>query len=120
MRKLFKRRFQIMQEGIKEELPAELRSTYMSQGGLYFWLSLPAEFDSEVLYREVLERNVAFLPGKIFRVNQEPTPFFRLSFAAVDETQIIKGMKILGQAINEVLSKGNKREEREEGFTPLL
>ncbi|MDI3547446.1 MAG: 2-aminoadipate transaminase [Halanaerobiales bacterium] len=115
MRQLFKKRFQMMKIMMKS-FPSEVSLIFEPQGGLYFWLSLPEDVDSESFYRMALKNGVAFLPGRVFSVKEGNLPLFRLSFAAVDEPEIKRGMDLLARLLREFIEKGNRRE----GYLPLL
>ncbi len=70
------------------------------EGGLFIWCSLPDRFDSSVLFKEAVEKKVAFVTGSACMVNQnEKSSSFRLNFSQADKDKIEEGIKILGTVI---------------------
>ncbi|MCO6452048.1 MAG: PLP-dependent aminotransferase family protein [Caldilineales bacterium] len=84
-------------------------ATYMPQdctwslpgGGLYLWLKLPEDGPSATsLYVHALELGVAFAPGHLFYLNQEPgaSHSLRLNFVLHPPAVIADGIRRLGNA----------------------
>ncbi len=94
-RELFQRRYKLMKSEIEDNLPEEIKITFEIKGGLYFWLNLPHNLDSQELYKKTAQQGVAFSPGYLFSINKRYSNYFRLSFAAVDENQIKRGINML-------------------------
>jgi len=114
-RNLFKKRFEVMSEEIDKKLPEEIESFIKPEGGLYFWLKLPQGKDSSKLYEQAAEKGVVFSPGYLFTASSAKSEYFRLSFAAVDEKEIKKGMDILSEVVRDYLGSSD-----EDDFSPLL
>ena len=66
-------------------------------GGMFLWCELTEGIDAEALFKEGVERKVAYVPGTHFYANGGHKNTFRLNFTMVDEDRIRKGMKILGE-----------------------
>ena len=115
MRKLFNKRFKVMEEAINKELLSSADLLYNPKGGLYFWLELRDNYSSEKLYKKALEKGVAFLPGSLFYHDNRDSNKFRLSFAASDEGEIKNGIKILAKNIKEIQVNSENK-----GYTPLV
>ena len=115
MRQLFKKRFNIMKGAINKYLLPSVELLYNPKGGLYFWLRLNNNFNSERLYKKSLENGVAFLPGTLFFHDNRESADFRLSFAASNEKEIKKGIKILADNIKEIQTNNKNK-----GYTPLV
>ncbi|MFW5979649.1 MAG: PLP-dependent aminotransferase family protein, partial [Halanaerobium sp.] len=94
-RELFQRRYKLMKSEIEDNLPEEIKITFEIKGGLYFWLNLPHNLDSQELYKKTAQQGVAFSPGYLFSIKKRYSNYFRLSFAAVDENQIKRGINML-------------------------
>ncbi len=71
--------------------------TYLEpKGGLSLWLKLPKDVDALELYNECTENNLAIVPGKVFFTDDSIySNYIRLSFGAINNEQIIDGIKIL-------------------------
>lgn len=115
MRNLFKKRFKVMEEAINEYLLTSAKLLYKPAGGLYFWLELKDNYNSEKLYKKSLEKGVAFLPGSLFYHDNRKTNKFRLSFAASNEQEIKRGIRILSKNIKEMQVNSKNK-----GYTPLV
>ncbi|MCC3144642.1 PLP-dependent aminotransferase family protein [Halanaerobium sp. Z-7514] len=115
-RELFKKRFEIMASEIENKLTDLIELSYRPNGGLYFWLKLPEVKNSNAFYETAVDRGVVFSPGNLFSIDQKPSPYFRLSFAAVNEQEIALGIKLLSNAARRFLndSKDNSN------YSPLL
>ncbi|MDY0236952.1 MAG: hypothetical protein RBR71_13080, partial [Gudongella sp.] len=60
-------------------------------------------WDSIRFYEEASKREVALVPGNVFFTEEEPdVHYIRLSFSAVDEVQIKKGMRIIKEIIDDI------------------
>ena len=71
-------------------------------GGLFLWLTLPDELNSEELVQPSLEKGVIFVPGRSFYTNGRGAQNIRMNFSNASLSQIEKGMKLLGQVMAEV------------------
>ncbi|TGA96283.1 PLP-dependent aminotransferase family protein [Sporolactobacillus shoreae] len=81
-----------MMECIKSFFPKEIRHS-APEGGLFIWIELPEQIDSQDLFDECLKNNVAFVPGKPFFPNSARNNTFRLNYSNMPEDRIVKGMK---------------------------
>ncbi len=96
-----------MLESLERHLPEDFRWS-RPQGGMFVWVEGPKGFDAVELQRRVLERNVAFVPGRYFYVNEEVgAATFRMNFTAAEPDTIEHAIGIIADAIAEQLqSKG--------------
>lgn len=115
LRSIYNRRFHLMREKIRYFHP-DVSLVYGPRGGLYFWLSLPDDLKSDDLHLEAAKKGVAFLPGRVFIPENIQTPFFRLSFAAANDSEIKKGMDLLIKLTTDYIERGVSTRE----YIPLL
>ncbi len=115
IRIIFNRRFHLMKEKIRYFHP-DVSLIFGPRGGLYFWMSLPMGKNSDNFYLMALKNGVAFLPGSAFMLSERSTPFFRLSFADVNEKDIKNGMDIMIKLTQQFIDEGDKRRD----YMPLL
>jgi 2-aminoadipate transaminase len=66
---------------------------------------LPTWISLTDLYLAAIERGVAFAPGPLFFPGAPAYPAFRLSFSQATPERIAVGIKRLGGALGEVLSR---------------
>lgn len=110
----YRQQCQHMTALLERELPKGVSATNPC-GGLFLWLTLPEELNSEELVQPSLEKGVIFVPGRSFYTNGRGTQNIRMNFSNASLTQIEKGMKLLGQVMAEQLAqKSFKSVERNE------
>ena len=61
-------------------------------GGMFIWVTLPAQFDAAELLRRALRADIAFVPGGAFFPDGSGKNTLRLSFSTCDEAQIEIGI----------------------------
>ena len=69
------------------------------QGGMFIWITLPAQIDSMVLLQAAVAANVAFVPGAPFYASDAQHNTLRLSFVTVAPEQIRAGIATLAALI---------------------
>jgi DNA-binding transcriptional MocR family regulator len=75
-------------------------------GGLFIWVTLPGEVDSNELFLAARQRGVLFSRGELFHVGGSGRDTLRLGFGGVDPERIPEGIAVLGELIRERLSEG--------------
>jgi len=86
------------------------------RGGMFVWLTLPAEMDAGPngpLVKSAIREGVLYIPGEFGHVNEAgpcPTNEIRLSFGDATVDQIEEGVRRLRRAINLVLREGRRTE----------
>lgn len=101
---IYRPRQQAMFDALAVHLPEDFAYT-RPEGGMFIWVEGPPGFDAEALQRRILERGVAFVPGKYFYVNPEGKQnTFRMNFTAADPATIERAIAIVGDAIAEELA----------------
>jgi 2-aminoadipate transaminase len=114
MRKIYTDRLNALDEALRKSMPEGVRWE-KPEGGMAFWLELPAGFDASELMIHARERGVLFAPGRYFYV-QSPLPnTLRLGFASLNEKQIARGVATLADLLRVEMRKrqrGTRRAER--------
>jgi 2-aminoadipate transaminase len=96
---LYAPRQQAMIEALEAHLPEDFKFT-RPEGGMFIWVEGPKGFDAEALQARLLERGVAFVPGKYFYVNPESNGnTFRMNFTAADPETIERAISTMGDVI---------------------
>jgi len=98
VRKTYKYRRDVMQEMIESEFPKNIKNT-APKGGTFIWVELPTDVNAREVLQEAVKKNVAFIPGGSFYPESNTENAMRLSFVSMDEQEIRKGMKLLGQVL---------------------
>ena len=98
MRKEYGNRLATIEEALEKHMPEGVTWT-KPQGGMCLWVTLPPGFDASELMIHVRERGVLFAPGRYFYFQNPQPNTFRLSFAALDERRIARGVSTLAELL---------------------
>ena len=79
-------------------------------GGLFIWVRLPDDVDTQALRPLALEKGVNFLPGQSFHYRRDRVPYLRLAFGHLTQKQIRDGLPILARCIKSCRSSNERRE----------
>ncbi len=87
---------------------ADLAIWEVPKGGLFFWLTLNQNVDTQALLAQAIQHKVAFMPGESFFPfpDQEPKPScLRLNFSHASTCQAEEGLKKLANLLRSAYSK---------------
>jgi len=71
-------------------------------GGLTVWCRLKKGISEKALCKRLAEQDVIVYPGRVFYLNKNDYGHIRLSFSKVSDEDIIKGIKVIGQVLDEM------------------
>jgi 2-aminoadipate transaminase len=95
---VYRKRRDLMLEAMKAHFPQEA-SWKKPRGGLFQWVDLPRGADALSLLLKTRGQGVLFAPDRIFSVEEWERAGLRLGFAGIQEEEIEKGIRILGDAL---------------------
>ncbi len=95
IRQVYGERFEFMDARLREFMPAGYSWT-KPEGGMFLWVTGPAELDSTALLRQALKHNVAFVPGRDFFPGDGGNNYLRLNFSNSTPGRIREGIRRLG------------------------
>ncbi|MDY7575692.1 PLP-dependent aminotransferase family protein [Actimicrobium sp. CCI2.3] len=98
IRALYAERCAAMLAALTDFFPAGVTWT-QPEGGMFIWVTLPAQIDSMQLLDQAIAQNVAFVPGAPFYANNPVRNTLRLSFVTVTPERIREGIEKLGKLI---------------------
>jgi 2-aminoadipate transaminase len=98
MKKIYRGRLETMEEALAKHMPEGMAWT-QPEGGLSVWVTLPTGIDAAELLIHLRERGVIFVPGRFFYFQHPQPNALRLSFAALDEKQIVRGIQSLAELL---------------------
>jgi 2-aminoadipate transaminase len=101
--RVYRARRDAMHQALTAHLPAGC-SWNIPDGGLFFWVRLPEQIDTQMLLPLAAERQVVFVPGAPFWVGQPVKNTMRLNFSNAAEERIQEGARRLGEAIGRMIS----------------
>lgn len=100
---LYRPRQEAMLNALAAHMPEDFRFS-RPEGGMFVWVEGPKGFDAVELQRRVLERGVAFVPGKYFYVNEEAgAATLRMNFTAADPATIDYAVGVIADGIAQML-----------------
>lgn len=104
MKKIYNEKKNIMIKKIQEYMPNLVKYTNPN-GGFFIYIDLPDNVSGEKLFYNTIKDNVAFVTGEPFHTDsKEGDRHIRLSFSNSSEQQIDFGIKVIGEAIKNLLS----------------
>ncbi len=95
---VYKKRRDAMVRAIQTYFPSDVVYE-IPKGGLFMWLALDSRINTKLLLRECIKQNVAFVPGEAFFPNGGGEHFMRLNYSNMNEEMIDKGIKCLGEIV---------------------
>ncbi len=101
---LYKPKRDIMISSIKEFFPAGY-TCYKPEGGMFTWLTLQENIDTEAMFIDAIKEKVAYVQGKAFHVDSGGGQSMRLNFSYSADEQIQEGIKRLGHVIKKKIEK---------------
>jgi len=94
-----------MIESIKKYFPKNVTYT-VPEGGMFLWITLPKGISSMDLFDLAIKQDVAFVPGNPFYTDgKQSYNTLRLNFSCSDVFAIEEGIRRLGRAIHDLISK---------------
>ena len=75
------------------------------KGGMFAWVTLPKDIDTEIMFLDSIKMKVAYVHGKAFHVDGGGERSMRLNFSYSTNEQIKEGIRRLGKVIETKLEK---------------
>ena len=98
---LYKSQANAMVEAMKEYFPSNVKFT-IPKGGMFTWATLEEGKSALELFNKAIAKNVAFVPGDPFYVNETNVNTLRLNYTNADTETIKEGIKRLAQSMSEI------------------
>lgn len=102
----YKERREIMIQSIHDFFPKNIKHS-TPDGGLFIWVELPENIDTQEVFNECLKHDVAFVPGESFFPNSARKNMFRLNYSNMPKEKIVEGMKRIGKVLVKTLKDGS-------------
>lgn len=96
IRSAYGARFDLMDQTLRAEMPPEFTWT-RPEGGMFLWITGPADLDSSVLLARAVEHKVAFVPGRDFFPAGGGNNFLRLNYSNSTPERIREGVRRLAE-----------------------
>lgn len=98
IKSLYKSQANAMVSAMKEFFPSEIKFT-IPKGGMFTWVTLQEGESALELFNKAIEKNVAFVPGDPFYVNEKNVNTLRLNYTNADTETIKEGIKRLASVL---------------------
>ena len=93
---LYRGKLQCMLAALEQFMPrVPGLSWVVPQGGMFLWITLPDGMDADEMFKEAIERNVAYVVGSAFHPAGGGHNTMRLNFSYPSEEEIQEGIKRL-------------------------
>lgn len=103
IRSVYRERRNVMLETMDEIWPAETRWA-RPEGGMFLWGILPQNMDTAEVFKQAIERKVAFVPGGSFHPTGGGKNTMRLNFSYSNPENIREGITRLGILLKELIA----------------
>lgn len=110
IRKMYKRKRDIMLQEIKKQFPKEVKCT-IPKGGMFLWVTLPKSIDTTAMFRKALAKKIAYVVGEAFYPEGGNYNSMRLNFSYSDDDTIREGIRRLAEVIKEELELSYNKKE---------
>ena len=101
IKKLYKSQAEAMVGAMEKYFPKNIKYT-VPKGGMFSWVTLEEGKSSVDLFNKAIKKNVAFVPGDPFYVNEHNVNTLRLNYTNADSETIEEGIKRLAEALKEI------------------
>ncbi len=100
IRRAYGERYQVLDEALRSAMPSGFRWT-QPEGGMFLWVTGPADLDALALLQRAIARKVAFVPGRDFFPADGGRNFLRLNYSNSTPERIREGVARLAALCRE-------------------
>ena len=100
-------RYQVQAQAMAQALMAHMpigTTWQMPQGGMFFWLRLPAGCDAMAMLPQAVAAGIAYVPGAAFYAESPDPRTLRLSLVTLSPEDIAKAVRTLGRVLTEQMA----------------
>ncbi|MBR1763662.1 MAG: PLP-dependent aminotransferase family protein [Eubacterium sp.] len=102
IQKIYRRKLNLMCDCL-DKYCNDFISFVRPEGGLFIWAKLDEKIEMTEYVKRLLEHKVAVVPGSAFMIDDTaPCNYIRLNFSTPSDENIIKGVKLMAEAIKEL------------------
>jgi len=103
-RSYYREKLDLFLDTMAEHFPPETGVSWTRpEGGLFLWVSLPPQIDTDELFFEAIEHKVAFVPGEQFYGEDPEHNHMRINFSFVSKDQLAIAVERLAACIKKRL-----------------
>lgn len=105
LRAIYLKKSKIAMDALDKYL-APMVTYHPIEGGLFIWCTLPDGVDMPDFCKQAVLRKVCVVPGNAFLTDEnEPCQSFRINFSTPTDEQLVKGIQILGELAESMITK---------------
>ena len=102
IQKIYRRKLNLMCDCL-DEYCSDFISYVRPEGGLFIWAKLDEKIDMMQYVKKLLEYKVAVVPGTAFMIDDTAEcHYIRLNYSTPSDENIIKGIRLMGEAFNKL------------------
>jgi 2-aminoadipate transaminase len=94
----YTKKCQVMIDAAAQYFPSEVLVN-PPEGGMFLWATAPERIDLSVMFKEAVEKGVAYIMGSAFYPNGKGNNSMRLNFTMQTPENIAEGMRRLGEML---------------------
>ncbi|MEH6979351.1 PLP-dependent aminotransferase family protein, partial [Bacillus pseudomycoides] len=94
---IYKKKYELALHSCNQYIPFK-RMT--GDGGLHLFIELEKGINARILLKKCCQKGVVFSPGDVFYTDGGGSNTFRLGFSRLKEEDILNGIKIIGDTLN--------------------
>ena len=98
LRSEYRERMEMTNGALREYMPDFVKWN-KPNGGFYFWLEMPQNFNSSDILVESIQNGAVFVSGKTFDPSNIKNNNLRIAFSNMNKKDIDKGIKIIAESI---------------------
>lgn len=117
IRKVYREKRDKMLESMERYFPEDVQWT-RPDGGLFLWVILPYNIDADEMLKSALRAGVAYVEGAAFYPGKGGSNCLRLNFTHPSLEEINKGIKILGEVIEDKIEQERTKKKARGLITP--
>ncbi len=117
IKELYNRKRLTMLDAMKKYFPPEVKWN-RPEGGMFVWAILPEYVNTREMFPKAIEKNVAYVVGDAFFVENEGYNTMRLNFTHSSEEEIVEGIKRLAKVIQHEIDENKDKKIGESIITP--
>lgn len=119
IKELYNKKRLTMLEAMEEHFPEEAEWN-RPNGGMFIWAKLPEYVNTREMFDKAVQKNVAYVVGDAFFVEDKGYNTMRINFTHSSEDEIKEGIEHLGEVIKEEIEqKKREKEEMKEQESPI-
>ncbi len=100
---VYREREGVMMDAIETYFPKGVHYSH-PEGGLFIWVEVPGDINTQDLFNTCIKNDVAFVPGEPFYADKVIPGTFRLNYSNMTDEKIVTGIQRLGKAIEQTIA----------------